>query len=152
MIELRLPLPTSANAIWARTRTGMRKSDSYKAWITEAGWEARRQRPGKIQGKYKISIHAVRPDNKRRDLSNLLKATEDLLQSLQIIENDCLAEMILMRWVTSGSGITVILEPAAPDAIVNCGWPACEGKGPNSVAYGIGAKLSDCVCRREGHR
>lgn len=112
MIELRLPYPVSCNAMLNRTPTGMRRSDSYTAWLIEAGWEAKRQRPGKIKGPYKLAIHAVRPDRRRRDLSNLLKATEDLLQSLGIIENDCLAEMISMRWVTSGSGITVTVEAA----------------------------------------
>jgi Holliday junction resolvase RusA-like endonuclease len=116
MIEIRLPYPVSANDLWSLTRTGMRKSDAYKAWLTEAGWEAKAQRPGKIIGPYKLSIHAVRPDAKRRDLGNLEKAVSDLLQSLQIIENDCLAEMITMRWVTSGEGITVILEPAGVEA------------------------------------
>ncbi len=112
MIELQLPFPTSANYLWSRTATGMRKSDAYKAWLCDAGWEAKWQRPGKIAGPYKLTIHAVRPDNRRRDLGNLEKAVSDLLQSLGIIENDCLAEMISMRWVTSGEGITVILEPA----------------------------------------
>jgi Holliday junction resolvase RusA-like endonuclease len=112
MIELQLPFPTSANDLWSRTARGMRRSDAYTAWLVEAGWEARRQRPGKIEGPYKLTIHAVRPDSRRRDLGNLEKGVSDLLESLGIIENDCLAEMISMRWVTSGEGITVILEPA----------------------------------------
>lgn len=112
MIAIRLPYPPSANRLWRRSAKGMRRSDEYVAWLTEAGWEASRQRPGKIQGPYKLSIHAVRPDRRKRDLDNLFKSTCDLLQGLGIIEDDSQAEMISARWVTSGEGITVILEPA----------------------------------------
>lgn len=112
MIVLNLPHPPSANRLWRRARKGMMRSAEYCAWLTEAGWEAKRQRPGQISGPYKISIHAVRPDKRRRDIDNLIKPVGDLLQSLGVIEDDCQAEMVSARWVTSGSGITVILEPA----------------------------------------
>lgn len=112
MIELHLPYPPSANRLWRRARKGMMRSDEYCRWLTEAGWTARSQRPGKICGPYKLSIHAVRPDRRARDIDNLIKPVGDLLQSLGVIENDCDAEMVSARWVTSGSGITVIVEPA----------------------------------------
>jgi crossover junction endodeoxyribonuclease RusA len=115
VIELHLPFPPSANSLWRRAAKGMRRSDSYTAWLTEAGWAAKQQRPGKIAGPYKLSIHAARPDNRRRDLDNLFKATSDLLESLEIIQGDHLAEMVCARWVTSGEGITVIVEAAGTE-------------------------------------
>jgi Holliday junction resolvase RusA-like endonuclease len=111
-IELTLPLPTSANDLWTPTRKGLRKSDAYRAWLKEAGWLAMAQRQRKVSGPYKISISAVRPDNRRRDLGNLLKATEDLLVGIGLIDDDSKSEMIVMRWVTAGDGITVRVEPA----------------------------------------
>ena len=112
IVEVRLPYPPSANAIWRNFGGRTIKSAEYRAWIKEAGWAVKAQRPGQVSGPFKISLNAVRPDNRRRDLSNLLKATEDLLQAVGIIEDDCLAEMIIMRWVTTGDGICVRIEPA----------------------------------------
>lgn len=111
-VELTLPYPPSANRLWVRARQGMRRSDHYTAWLKEAGWLALAQRPGKITGPYKLAINAVRPDKRRRDLGNLLKATEDLLVSIGLIEDDSKSEMIVMRWVTTGEGVTIRIEPA----------------------------------------
>src|SRR5689334_11512958 len=113
MIELWLPYPPSANRLWRRARVGMIKSASYVAWLLEAGAEARRQRAGKIKGAYKLTITAARPDNRKRDLDNIIKPVSDLLKSIGAIEDDHLCEMLTARWVTSGDGVAVRLEPAA---------------------------------------
>src|ERR1035441_3525931 len=112
MVELQLPYPPTANKLWTRTRQGMRRTDSYNNWLQCAGWAVIQQRPKKIRGHYKISITAVRPDKRRRDLGNLLKATEDLLTAQGVIEDDSLSEQINMRWVTTGDGILVRIEAA----------------------------------------
>ncbi len=65
-----------------------------------------------IKGPYKISITAARPDNRKRDLDNILKPISDLLKTMGAIEDDHLCEMLTARWVTSGDGVTVRLEPA----------------------------------------
>ena len=112
MVELRLSYPPSANRLWTRTRRGMRRTDAYNRWLHVAGWEIVQQRPKKVRGRYKISITAVRPDKRTRDLGNLLKATEDLLVAQGVIEDDSKSEQINLRWVTTGEGITVHVEPA----------------------------------------
>lgn len=111
-IQLTLPYPPSANRLWTRTKKGMRRTDEYLAWLDEAGWTAKEQRVGGIRGPYKISIHAARPDKRVRDLGNLIKATEDLLQHVGVIENDSLCEQLGIRWVTQGNGLTVYIDPA----------------------------------------
>lgn len=90
----------------------MRRTDAYMAWIALALVEGRRQKPSTITGPYKLSVQAIRPDKRKRDLGNLLKATEDLLVHLGVIEDDSHAEMISMRWVTQGEGVRVRIEPA----------------------------------------
>lgn len=112
MILLTLPYPPSANRLWVRAKKGMRKSDEYCAWLNEAAWRIRAQRPGAIDGLYKISVHAARPDKRRRDLDNILKPIGDALQAAGVIRNDSDCEMLSARWVTDGEGATVILEPA----------------------------------------
>ena len=112
MVELVLPYPPSANKLWTRTRKGMRRTDSYNRWLHCAGWAVRTQRPKKISGLYKLTIQAVRPDKRRRDIDNLIKPISDLLQTLGIVKDDCDCEMVSARWVTAGEGVSVLVEPA----------------------------------------
>lgn len=90
----------------------MRKSDSYARWLHCAGWELLQQHPKKIKGPYKLSIMAVRPDKRTRDIDNLIKPVSDLLQTHKVIRNDSDCEMISARWVTTGQGVHVRIEPA----------------------------------------
>jgi crossover junction endodeoxyribonuclease RusA len=118
-IQIHMPmLPPSANRLWVRAKKGMRKSDQYSAWITEAGWHVKAQRPGRIEGPYKISIHAVKPDKRARDISNLIKSLEDLLQHVGVIENDSLCEQLGIRWVTIGHGLTVYIDRAGTEDVI----------------------------------
>ncbi len=70
------------------------------------------QKPVGIVGPYKLSIDAVRPDKRKRDLDNLFKATSDLLVEIGVIGDDCQCEMISARWVTTGEGMTVRISKA----------------------------------------
>jgi Holliday junction resolvase RusA-like endonuclease len=117
MIEFHLPtLPPSKNALRQRTKTGIARTDDYKSWIKNAGKEMQVQRVRGVKGPYKLTIQAVRPNRKRRDLGNLLEATEDLLTTMHVIEDDSLSEMIVMRWLTVGSGVTIRVEAAGVEA------------------------------------
>lgn len=114
-VTLQLPLPPSANRLWVRAQKGMRRSDEYTAWLLEAGWTAKTQRPGSIKGPFKVSIHASRPDKRRRDIDNLIKPSLDLMEHLQIIEDDADCEQVSARWVTAGEGVTIIVEQAGTE-------------------------------------
>ena len=92
MVELKLPLPPSANAIWRSNRGHVHKSAAYKTWLTQAGWEARAQHPDRIEGAYCLNIEAKRPDKRGRDIDNLIKPVSDLLCSIGVIEDDCIAQ------------------------------------------------------------
>jgi crossover junction endodeoxyribonuclease RusA len=111
-IQLHVLYPPSANRLWVRAKKGMRKSDDYRSWLSDAFFHIKEQKPGKIDGPYSISIQAVRPDKRKRDLGNLLKATEDVLQLAGVIRDDSDCELITMRWVTIGSGVQVLIDPA----------------------------------------
>jgi crossover junction endodeoxyribonuclease RusA len=110
LVELKLPMPPSANAIWRSNRGHVHKSAAYKAWLTVAGWQVRSQHPNKIEGPYKLSIEAVRPDKRRRDIDNLIKPVSDLLCSIGVIEDDCYCEKVSAEWITEGDGVTVRIE------------------------------------------
>lgn len=114
MSEFYLPFPPSQNHIWKKTPTGMRISKGYEDWQLLAGHALNRQKPSKIAGAYKLTIQASRPDKRRRDLDNIaFKAINDLLVKHGVVEDDSLCEMLSARWVSSGEGVCVRVEPAA---------------------------------------
>lgn len=95
----------------------MRKSDEYVTWLMLAGIETRRQKPGRIDGRYKLTVQLARPDKRKRDLDNFsFKAVNDLLVQQGIVTDDSLCEMLSSRWVTVGEGVTVRIEPAGSEA------------------------------------
>jgi crossover junction endodeoxyribonuclease RusA len=112
VIELVLPYPPTANKIWIRAYKGMRLAPHYERWLASAGIIANAQRQGMMPGRYKLSIDAVRPDRKKRDLDNIIKPISDLLVKIGSVQDDSLCEMISARWVTTGEGVTVRIEAA----------------------------------------
>src|SRR5581483_2886249 len=123
MIELHLPFPPSQNHLWQRAKKGMRKTERYQAWLEEAGWTAKAQlAPGtRIDRPYVLSVQALRPDKRRRDLDNFgFKAVSDLLVGLGVITDDSLCEMLSARWVTvGGEGVLVRIWLAATEMEAN---------------------------------
>jgi len=117
---LSLPYPPSANRLWRAVNGRNIKSSEYRAWLTEAYAAVimANPRPRKIIGDYRMVLVADRPDRRRRDLSNLLKATEDALVHCQVVEDDSKAEEITLRWSSaapaSPSSIHVTIEAFAP--------------------------------------
>ena len=89
-IVLALPVPPSLNALWIHPPGRRRRvrSPAYSAWLTEAGWEARRQLVGvpTIQGAFNASITV--PASLRRDRDNNSKPLFDLCQSVGAVRND----------------------------------------------------------------
>jgi len=110
-------LPPSINALWKRTRSGMRRSDAYVAWLALAAMETRQQKPGCIVGPYCLSVQLARPDKRKRDLDNFsFKAINDLLVQQGVVADDSLCEMLSSRWVTTGEGVAVRVSKAGVDA------------------------------------
>lgn len=94
----------------------MRKSERYVAWLMLAAIEARQQTFERISGPYKLSVSIVRPDRRRRDIDNTIKPISDLLMHIGAIEDDSNCEMVSARWVTTGKGVQVRIEPAGVEA------------------------------------
>jgi crossover junction endodeoxyribonuclease RusA len=113
---LTLPYPPSANRLWRNVKGKTLKSGHYRLWLTEAGWSVREQRPKSIPGAYRLTISAVRPDNRARDIDNLIKPISDLLKAAGVIEDDSLAKSVFAIWAdvppVKGGAITVHLEAA----------------------------------------
>ena len=112
MIKIILPLPPSVNRLWRTTKGGgMYRSNKYTEWRTAAIWQTSVQvRSQTIPGKFKATFHFVRPDKRRRDLDNLIKAAMDVVVSTKLVEDDHLCEWLEARWVDEGPQCLIMLE------------------------------------------
>lgn len=114
MITISLPLPPSVNNLFFNVAgRGRVKTDAYKVWQEVAGWTLMASRPGPgIRGPVSLDIICQRKDKRRRDLSNLIKATEDLLVLHGMIEDDSKVCDLRIRW-GQVEGCVVTIEAAA---------------------------------------
>jgi crossover junction endodeoxyribonuclease RusA len=104
MISYRLPYPPTVNTLFANAKHGGRfKTEDYKKWQKAAGEQILAQGRKRVRGPVSLSIYVVKPDGRRRDVSNLIKAVEDILVEMQIIEDDCLVQRIAIEWADAGS-------------------------------------------------
>ena len=104
-----LPIPPSVNALHRATRKqkGVYLSPVYKAWLVEAGMKLNVQRVPEISPPYAIEYAVGRPDKRRRDVTNLVKAMDDLLQSQGVITDDCHVDDSRIYWCPQQEAGTV---------------------------------------------
>jgi len=105
----RLPRPPSVNNLYYNTgyRGGRQISAHYKQWLNAASLQVMMQRIGqqRVAGPYTLTATFQRG---RGDLGNLEKAISDLLVKMQVIDDDKLAEEIVLRWgEVEGCEVTV---------------------------------------------
>lgn len=103
-----LPVAPSTNNLYVSTPHGRRKAPGYRQWLETAGWRIKEQRVQPVPGKrWGLAIEA--PVNHRRDLSNCLKATEDLIVELGLISDDRWIDDIRLVRVEQGTEMHVAL-------------------------------------------
>ena len=113
MITLRLNFPPTTNNLFANQRGGRGgrfPTRQYKAWRERAAVAIRRQAPAPIPGAVMLNIELGRPDRRRRDLSNYIKALEDALVQHGLIEDDSMVQRLSVSWGSS-PGATLRVEP-----------------------------------------
>lgn len=112
MLKFVLPFPPSVNGLWRASKKGnVYRSPKYAEWRTRAMWQVSAQaKRQKIDGPYKLTVLAVKPDKRQRDLDNILKAISDALVSAAVIESDHLCQWIEARWVPDGPECLVTVE------------------------------------------
>ena len=114
MTVLNLPFPPSVNNLFINGKSGRFRSQKYDSWIQEAGNEILRQRPSKVSGPVVLSFEFQDGrDARKRDISNLIKAPEDLLVKHGIIEADdqSIVRKINVSWSLEVEGVRVTIEP-----------------------------------------
>ncbi|WP_127524057.1 RusA family crossover junction endodeoxyribonuclease [Mesorhizobium sp. Z1-4] len=109
-IRYDLPFPPAANNLFFNTGKGRAKSVRYKQWQKDAGNLINAQGRKRITGPVSIYIGAVKPDKRKRDISNLIKPVEDILVAMGVIEDDSLVERVNAEWMPSGPPCVVIVQ------------------------------------------
>lgn len=115
-VIINLSFPPSTNNLFVNGLKGRFPSQKYAEWILEAGWELTRQRPAKCVGPVCLSFEFQDGrDKRKRDVTNLLKAPEDLLVKHGIIEADdqTIVRKVNAAWSHEVQGVRITIESIA---------------------------------------
>lgn len=86
------------------------KTQPYKQWREEMGWEIKRQVKRKIVGEVYVRFEMVRSSG-RSDLDNRIKALLDLIVEIGLIEDDSKVMWLSAAWVKHGPKCAVTIVP-----------------------------------------
>lgn len=95
-IVLRVPVPPSANNLFTNAETGRAagisrvKGKKYRSWLSEAGWEVKRQSPPFFALPVAVVIEVDLP--RQRDMDNAIKPLLDLLVYVSVLQDDSLVD------------------------------------------------------------
>lgn len=110
-----IPRPPSANNAFRNLPGGGRaRTHGYTKWREEAGWEIRSQRPAKFSGPFEVEILCPRPDNRARDIDNLIKPILDCLVKAGVTPDDKHCQRVTAAWgpLAKNKPVTVTVRAA----------------------------------------
>lgn len=106
MIEITLPWPPSVNHYWRMWQNRMVISTEGRKYRQAVAEQILIQRGAKhFAKKVKVMIAAYRPDERKRDLDNLLKSTLDALSHAGVYEDDSLIVDLRIYWEPEKAGM-----------------------------------------------
>ncbi len=104
-----LPMPPSTNRLFANVaRKGRVRSRVYSDWSTEAGWALKQQPRHSFPGDVELSMR-FGPRDRRSDVTNRIKAAEDLLVEHGIIADDRFVVRAVAEWAADVRGCEVTI-------------------------------------------
>ena len=100
-MRFQFEFPPSTNNLWMPVKgKGLVKTKEYRAWQDANAWIIRQQIGlTKIEGPFEIYFIFERPDRRKRDLDNLLKASLDCIENARVVENDYLCQKLTAEWI-----------------------------------------------------
>ncbi|ADO45613.1 Crossover junction endodeoxyribonuclease [Hydrogenobacter thermophilus TK-6] len=112
MIEIvlsQVPVPKS-NRYVRRKGGKVFKPPRVKNWEVRALWEISQQYSGKpLEGKLSMDVVLVLPNNRKRDIDNMLKSLWDILERAGVIKNDHqIYEIRTIKKVIKGEQKTIV--------------------------------------------
>jgi crossover junction endodeoxyribonuclease RusA len=94
-------LPTSANRLWTIAGRKMIPTREYAMWKSATGLLWKSQAHGLvIDGPYALRMYARKPDKRRRDVDNLLKAASDTIVYAGLVSDDSHCERVSAEWTS----------------------------------------------------
>lgn len=109
----KLSFPPSTNSLWRAVKGRNIKSKAYREWEKTAGWElaeVNSGRPG-FAGPVYVRMAFGRPDKRKRDLDNLIKAPLDLISTHGLILDDSQVHRIEALWREDIVGMELVVQP-----------------------------------------
>jgi crossover junction endodeoxyribonuclease RusA len=109
MIEITLPWPPTVNTYWRQYQGRVLISAKGREYCKAVSDQVLIQRAAKhIDYAMRVEIQAFRPDRRRRDLDNLLKAILDSLTHAGVMEDDALIEDLRIYWADDVGGMVKV--------------------------------------------
>jgi crossover junction endodeoxyribonuclease RusA len=109
MIELTLPWPPTINTYWRNVNGKTLLSAKGREYRKAVADQVLIQRAAKhVDYAVRVEIQAFRPDRRRRDLDNLLKAVLDGMVHAGVMEDDALIEDLRIYWADEVGGMVKV--------------------------------------------
>ena len=106
---IRLPTPPSTNQLFANVPgKGRVVSKKYKAWRLEAGLKLNTQNHVGF-GSLPVQLGILIPQKTRGDLSNRIKALEDLLVSHRLIDDDKQVKKLTIEYHAEDTALVSVM-------------------------------------------
>ena len=102
-----IPFPPSTNSLWRAVKGRNIKSKAYRAWEQMAGKVLMTQRLERLAGPVDVTIKLCKPDKRRHDIDNRIKAPLDLLVAHGLIDDDRNVQSILAYWHSEAEGCEI---------------------------------------------
>ena len=109
MIEFTLPWPPTVNTYWRNFNGRVLISAKGREYRKAVADQVLIQRAAKhIDHAVKVEIKAYRPDRRRRDLDNILKALLDSMTHAGVMQDDALIEDLRVYWADEVGGMVKV--------------------------------------------
>ena len=113
--------PPSTNTLYANVPgRGRVKSERYRKWKNAAGWDMKGKKYKTLDCPVMLDITVKKRGKVKEDISNKIKALEDLLVEMAVLKDDSLVQEIRVRW---GNVIGARVEVMPCDLLTGCEKP-----------------------------
>jgi Holliday junction resolvase RusA-like endonuclease len=103
--------------MWRHVGAKVLRSATYEKWRKQCALLINLETKGYgIRGPYAMTLAAGRPDQRRRDIDNLIKPVGDVLVLAGAVEDDCDCQRVVAAWAPGVTGVRVtVLETRRVD-------------------------------------